>query len=81
MTGSGVPSAPVAGLAVESDPPPRWRPSSVRMSRTQSTVRPGRGMVALPSLAAGVGLALSVPPWGFWILAFPAAGPRTLLPW
>ena len=74
MTGSGVPSAPVAGLAVESDPPPRWRPSSVRMSRTPSTVRPGRGMVALPSLAAGVGLALSVPPWGFWILAFPAAG-------
>jgi apolipoprotein N-acyltransferase len=30
--------------------------------------------VALPSLAAGVGLALSLPPWGFWILAFPSAG-------
>jgi apolipoprotein N-acyltransferase len=30
--------------------------------------------VALPSLAAGVGLALSLPPWGFWVLAFPSAG-------
>ncbi|MGD0881874.1 MAG: apolipoprotein N-acyltransferase [Acidimicrobiales bacterium] len=38
------------------------------------TVVPGRGRVALPALAAGVGLALSLPPWGFWILAFPAAG-------
>ncbi|MGA2838440.1 MAG: apolipoprotein N-acyltransferase [Acidimicrobiales bacterium] len=38
------------------------------------TVAPGRGRVALPALAAGVGLALSLPPWGFWILAFPAAG-------
>jgi apolipoprotein N-acyltransferase len=28
----------------------------------------------IPSLAAGVALALSLPPWGFWILAFPAAG-------
>ena len=33
-----------------------------------------RGAVALPSLAAGLGLALSLPPWGLWILAFPAAG-------
>ncbi len=33
-----------------------------------------RGAVALPSILAGVGLALSLPPWGFWILAFPAAG-------
>ncbi len=33
-----------------------------------------RGSVALPALAAGVGLALSLPPWGFWILAFPSAG-------
>ncbi len=31
-------------------------------------------MVALPALASGVGLALSLPPWGWWILAFPAAG-------
>jgi apolipoprotein N-acyltransferase len=38
------------------------------------TVSPGRGRVAVPALAAGVGLALSLPPWGFWILAFPAAG-------
>jgi apolipoprotein N-acyltransferase len=30
--------------------------------------------VALPALLAGLGLALSLPPWGFWVLAFPAAG-------
>jgi apolipoprotein N-acyltransferase len=30
--------------------------------------------VAVPSIVAGIGLALSLPPWGFWILAFPAAG-------
>ncbi|HEY5097480.1 MAG TPA: apolipoprotein N-acyltransferase [Acidimicrobiales bacterium] len=35
---------------------------------------PRRGRVALPALASGVGLALSLPPWGFWVLAFPAAG-------
>ena len=32
------------------------------------------GALAVPSLAAGVGLALSLPPWGWWPLAFPAAG-------
>ncbi|HWD51823.1 MAG TPA: apolipoprotein N-acyltransferase [Acidimicrobiales bacterium] len=35
---------------------------------------PRRGRVALPALVSGLGLALSLPPWGFWILAFPAAG-------
>jgi apolipoprotein N-acyltransferase len=33
-----------------------------------------RGRVALPALASGIVLALSLPPWGFWILAGPAAG-------
>jgi apolipoprotein N-acyltransferase len=33
-----------------------------------------RGGVVVPSLVAGAGLALSLPPWGFWVLAFPAAG-------
>ena len=37
-------------------------------------VTPRRGAVALPAVASGVGLALSLPPWGIWILAFPAAG-------
>ena len=41
---------------------------------TSDAVRSGRGRVALPALASGLGLALSLPPWGFWILAFPAAG-------
>jgi apolipoprotein N-acyltransferase len=27
----------------------------------------------LPALLSGLGLALSIPPWGFWILAFPSA--------
>jgi apolipoprotein N-acyltransferase len=36
--------------------------------------RQRRGRVAVPALLAGVGLALSLPPWGFWILAGPAAG-------
>jgi apolipoprotein N-acyltransferase len=52
-----------------------WRPSKLRMSRTDpDRVTPRRSAVALPAVASGVGLALSLPPWGFWALAFPAAG-------
>ena len=59
--------------AADADIP--WRPSRLRMTRRDTgTVRPGRGRVALPALASGIGLALSLPPWGFWVLAFPAAG-------
>ena len=53
---------------------PRWRPSRLRMNPHGSWVMPGRGRVVLPALVAGIGLALSLPPWGWWILAFPAAG-------
>ena len=61
-------------LASDDDRPP-WRGSRVRMVAHRSdTVVPRRGAVAVPCLAAGIGLALSLPPWGFWILAFPAAG-------
>ena len=28
--------------------------------------------MTVPALLAGLGLALSIPPWGFWILAFPS---------
>ena len=35
--------------------------------------RPRRGRVAVPSLVAGVGLAASLPPWGVWVVAPPAA--------
>jgi apolipoprotein N-acyltransferase len=42
--------------------------------RRDGTVVPGRGMVAIPALASGAGLALSLPPWGWWLLAFPSAG-------
>ncbi len=42
--------------------------------RRDRTVAPGRGRVALPALAAGIGLALTLPPWGWWALGFPAAG-------
>ncbi len=52
-----------------------WRPSKLRMRRSDpDRIRPRRGAVALPALLSGVGLALSLPPWGFWLLAFPAAG-------
>ncbi len=37
-------------------------------------VTPRRGGVVIPAIASGVGLALSLPPWGWWVLAFPAAG-------
>ena len=43
-----------------------------RRRRTRWNRRWGR--VVVPSLVAGVGLALSLPPWGFWVLAFPAGG-------
>ena len=35
---------------------------------------PSRGRVVLPSVAAGVLLALSLPPWGWWPLGFVGAG-------
>jgi apolipoprotein N-acyltransferase len=54
---------------------PPWRPSRIVMThRRTDRVVPRRGAVALPALASGVGLALSLPPWGWWIVAFPAAG-------
>ncbi len=34
--------------------------------------KPRRGRVFLPSLLAGAGIAFSLPPWGWWVLAFPA---------
>ena len=69
------PGTPPGGDVPGSDASPPWRPSRVSMTaRRTDTVVPGRGRVALPAVAAGVGLALSLPPWGFWILAFPAAG-------
>ncbi|HZM57169.1 MAG TPA: hypothetical protein VFC03_19305, partial [Acidimicrobiales bacterium] len=41
---------------------PPWRPSRVRVTHRRSpAVTPRRGMVALPALASGVGLALSLP--------------------
>ncbi len=42
--------------------------------RRNPGVVPARGRVAVPALAAGLGLAFSLPPWGWWWLAFPAAG-------
>ncbi len=62
-------------------PPPRphRRPRRARRGNPpiRGSARPGRaprGGVALPSLAAGLALALSLPPWGWWILAFAGAG-------
>ena len=53
-----------------------WRPSRV----AHDPARPGPGRPPAgarwrcPPWPPGVGLALSLPPWGFWVLAFPAAG-------
>lgn len=47
--------------------------TQVEESKTP-TARRRRGAIALPALVAGLGLAFSVPPWGFWVLAFPASG-------
>lgn len=63
--------------------------------RADETTAPARrpAQVALPSLAAGVAIALSLPPWGWWPLAFAGAallywrlaglrvGPRLLAGW
>jgi apolipoprotein N-acyltransferase len=73
-----VPPVPVPPWPVPSvdpsDPPP-WRSSRLRfVHHRHDRVAPRRGAVALPAIVAGVGLALSLPPWGFWILAFPSAG-------
>ena len=69
---------PEGGPALAADPATServpWRPSRMSMTRRPDTVRPGRGRVAVPAMASGFGLALSLPPWGFWVLAFPAAG-------
>jgi len=35
---------------------------------------PGRGRIVMPSVAAGVLLALSLPPWGWWPLGLVGAG-------
>jgi len=35
--------------------------------------RPRRGLVVGPALVTGIAMALALPPWGFWVLAFPAA--------
>ncbi len=72
---TGPEGAPVLAPQRDTTDGTPWRPSRMAMThRTTDTVRPGRGRVALPALASGLGLALSLPPWGFWVLAFPAAG-------
>lgn len=58
------------------DPSPPTTPLTVP-SRWLTGPRGGkeiRGRVVVPSFLAGIGLALSLPPWGFWGLAGPAAG-------
>jgi len=69
-----LPPSPVPSIDL-SEPPP-WR-RSVRLRfvhHRPGWVVPQRGRVAFPAMVAGVGLALSLPPWGFWILAFPSGG-------
>jgi len=54
---------------------PRRGPGARRVSTTTPAGRrPRRFGVVGPAALAGVGLTLSIPPWGIWALAFPAAG-------
>ena len=72
VTGPGGP----AGGAPGTDPPPAPGavPAGMVVRRDRTYRVPRRGAVAGPAVASGLGLALSLPPWGWWILAFPAAG-------
>ncbi len=71
-----------AGGTVAADDPVRGhapapsgrRPGELAAGPLEPRSARRRGAVAVPSVLAGVGLALSLPPWGFWVLAFPAAG-------
>ena len=70
----GLPEAGKRGPPWDDQPGP---PQVEQPGPTEGDERPRsprRGGVAVPSILSGVGLALSLPPWGFWILAFPAAG-------
>jgi len=50
----------------------RWRRGRARRRQRSGAGR--LGTVAGPSLLAGILIALALPPWGFWVLAFPGAG-------
>ncbi len=52
---------------------PRREPEPRPRARRPSAALAWRGSVVGPSVLAGFGLALSIPPWGFWVLAFPSA--------
>jgi apolipoprotein N-acyltransferase len=74
---SGGPSEATDRARVQLLSRPRRRPDKLTSTPTgplPATPRHRRGSIAVPSVVAGVGLALSLPPWGFWVLAFPAAG-------
>ncbi len=74
---SGSPTTTSAPSPLTSDPSasapsasrPRPRPRNGRMWRGFVSL----GKTSLPALVSGVGIALSLPPWGFWVLAFPSA--------
>ena len=69
------PVSPVPSTTTDDRPDtPRWRPSRITMTASGRRVTPRPGRVVIPAVASGVGLALSLPPWGWWVLAFPAAG-------
>ena len=71
MSGSVVPPAAPAGSGQRElvDLPDADRGSPPPASRHRR-----RGAVAATAFLSGVGVALSLPPWGWWVVAFPAAG-------
>ena len=71
MSGSGVPPAAPASSGQREDVD---LPEDDLGSPPPTSRRRRRGAVAATALVSGVGVALSLPPWGWWVVAFPAAG-------
>ena len=79
LRGVGIPACIGSGRRARRDRCSIRSPSGPAKRRSMSpetalTTKRRRGSIALPALVAGIGLALSLPPWGWWILAFPSAG-------
>ncbi len=71
-TGSAL-SGPATAVPDATAVPPDAPATPVAAPDDRGRIGRRRGAVALPALASGIGLALSLPPWGWWILAPPAA--------
>jgi apolipoprotein N-acyltransferase len=65
---------PTGEPSLDSLPTTPWWRRRLRRGRRGTAGRRPRWPVVLPAFAAGIGLTLSLPPWGFWITAPCGAG-------